>query len=64
MPPLFILGSDLMYRENTLRTAHDLNSVAIYFKSAEQIVVLTTSILAHSLNVLIEITITSRSFMP
>ena len=38
-----------MYRENTVRTAHVLNSVAKHFKSAEQIDILTTSILARSL---------------
>jgi hypothetical protein len=30
-----------VYRENTVRTAHVLNSVAVHFKSAEQIVILT-----------------------
>jgi hypothetical protein len=42
--------SDLVYRENTVRTAHVLNSVAVHFKSAEQKFILTTFI-----NVLIEI---------
>ena len=48
--PLYLsYGSDLVYRENTVRTTHVLNSVAVHFKSAEQIVILTTSVLACSL---------------
>ena len=48
-------GSDLVYRENTVRTAHVLNSVAVHFKSAEQIVI--DLVRPSSLiNVLIEIT--------
>ena len=48
MPPIFY-GSDLVYREDTIRTDHVLNSVAVHFKSAEQIVILATSVLARSL---------------
>ena len=49
MCPLYLsYGADLVYRENTVRTAHVLNSVAVHFKSAEQIVILTTSVfVAH-----------------
>jgi hypothetical protein len=32
-------GSKLVYRENTIRTAHVLYSVAVHFRSAEQIVI-------------------------
>jgi hypothetical protein len=39
MPPLFILQFYLVYRDNTVRMAHVLNSVAVNFKSAEQIVI-------------------------
>ena len=51
MPTLFILlySSDLVYRENTVRAAQILNSVAVYYKSAEKIGILTTSVLAHLL---------------
>ena len=48
-PHYLSYGSDLVYRENTVRTAHVLNSVAVHFKRAEQIVILTTSVLARSL---------------
>jgi hypothetical protein len=48
--PLYLLyGSDLVYRDNTVRMANVLNSVAVHFKSAEQIVILTMSVLARSL---------------
>ena len=48
--PLYLsYGSGLVYREYTVRTAHVLNSVAVHFKSAEQIVILTSSVLARSL---------------
>ena len=54
--------------ENTLRMAHYLNYVAVHFKSAEQIVILTMSVLARSLMVLIEMTdcllSTCRPLMP
>ena len=33
-----------------MKTAHVMNSVAVHFKSAEQIVILPTSVLAHSLS--------------
>ena len=47
-------GSDF-YRENTVRTIHVLNSVALHFKIAEQIVI--DYVCPSSLmNVLIEIT--------
>jgi hypothetical protein len=48
--PLYLsYGSDLVYRENTVRMTRVLNSVAVHFKSAEQIVILTRCILARSL---------------
>ena len=48
--PLYLSsGSDLVYRENTVRMAHVLNYVALHFKSAEQIVILTMYVLARSL---------------
>jgi hypothetical protein len=58
MPPLYLsFVSDLVYRENAVRTAHVLNSVAVHFKSAEQIVIMTMYIYFHTLiNVLIEMT--------
>jgi hypothetical protein len=60
MPPLYLsYGSDLVYRENTVRMAHVLNSVAVHFKSAEQIVILTTSVLACSLTSSSKLRITS-----
>jgi hypothetical protein len=47
--PLYLsYGSDL-YRDYTVRTAHILNSVAVHFKSAEQIVILTMSVVTCSL---------------
>jgi hypothetical protein len=49
MPLYLSYGSNLAYRENTVRTAHVLNYVAVHFQSAEQIVTLTTSVLARSL---------------
>ena len=52
---------------NTVKTAHVLNSVAVHFRSAEQIVILTTSVFS-SVSVLIEMTdyplSAHRSLMP
>ena len=62
--PLYLCyGSDLLYREYTVRTAHVLNSVAVHFKSAEQIVILTTSVIAHSLTSSSKLRIASYPFV-
>ena len=45
---LISYSSDLVYKENNVRMAHVLNSVAVHYKSAKQIVILTTSVLAFS----------------
>ena len=37
MPPYLSYGSDLVYRDNTVRMDHVLNSVAEHLKNAEQI---------------------------
>ena len=56
MPLYLSYGSDLVYRENTVRTAHVLNSVAVHFKSAKQIVILTNVRPSSLINVLTKTT--------
>ena len=51
-PLYFSYGSDLVYRENMVRMVHVLNSITVHFKSSEQIVILTTFILACSLHLI------------
>ena len=58
--PLYLFhGSDLVYRENTKNGPYSefcCCTVAVHFKSAELLVILTTSVLARSLMSQIEIT--------